>query len=291
MAIAREELISTRNENEKLHQELIQKRHSEELSHEKLLDCQKEAGLLSAQLLEDKSKDRNEISLLKQKIAGHESESVQLKSKLQKHEKESEDHFNHAESYEKQIAETRKEVDSQRKLVADRDLELNAYKHRVVEAESTHQVLKAQLSAQADVIQEHKQNLENTSQENARLLGELAASRQNAEASDSEKALQWQAVRKAEGLYGQLREQFEQKSQILDQTRYELFHAQEQLSKYLREKKENDIYRISPEENAMLKHIHHTEQYYSQMINALEKEIDGLQSLIDHMMIKQDNAQ
>src|SRR5262249_38522896 len=118
-------------------------------------------------------------------------------------------------------------------------------------------------------------------QEKLGLSEELAADKQYIESFASEKALQWQAMRKAEGLYNQLREQFEQKSEILDNTRRDLFNAQEQLLNFQRDKTEKDIYNYSVEEKVLIKHIIKTERYYDQMVMALQSEIESLHSLVD----------
>lgn len=319
VALAREELISTRKEHEQLHQEVIRRRHSEALAQEKMAECQKEVQLLSAQILEEKSKDRIEISRLKKSLEQLESDAANDKSKdgieisrlkksleqketeatklngqCQKLEKEIEEHYKFAESYEQKINEARKEVESQRKLVEDRDRKLQDIQKYQTEAENSRKLVaeyeqklmenrisQDHIIAQTNLIQELQQQLEKISDEKGRLAEELAATQLNVEASAAEKALLWQGMRKAEGLHGQLREQFEQKSELLDQARRDLFHTQEQLLKLQLDKTENEIYGFSSEDKALIRHIISTERYYDNTIKALQNEIDSLQSLVD----------
>jgi hypothetical protein len=94
----------------------------------------------------------------------------------------------------------------------------------------------------------------------------------------------WQAKRKAEGLYYQLREQFEQKSTTLDQTRHELFHTNEVLLKMQKVLDEKEIYALCEGDEMMLNHIITMEKHYQRIIEQLEKETEVCHHLLDQMI-------
>ena len=101
-----------------------------------------------------------------------------------------------------------------------------------------------------------------------------------------EKTEEWRSIRKAEGLYHQMREQFEEKSNTLDQTRKELFHAEEKLLKLQRELDERGVYGFAQDEKDLLDHIIHTERFHTSNSEVLQKEIKALEAILDEHYAK-----
>ncbi len=95
--------------------------------------------------------------------------------------------------------------------------------------------------------------------------------------------LNWQETRRYEGLYTQMRTQFEEKSKILDKTRQALFHAQEQVENLQRLQVEKQAEIFEEEMKRCECYIAHIEQVYTQQEDRLQKEIENLEQLISHL--------
>lgn len=123
--------------------------------------------------------------------------------------------------------------------------------------------------------------LQTIQDENVRLLGELEEAKKPVEPV---KLDHWEEFRQAQGLYLQLREQFEEKSKALDQTRTELFHTQEKLDSTKKEFEEKYVYERSPAEKEMEKYLERVENQYGSQLEAMEVEIQTLQEIISGIM-------
>lgn len=88
------------------------------------------------------------------------------------------------------------------------------------------------------------------------------------------------SVRKLEGMYKQLSHQFKEKSEILNATRYQLFHSEEKLLELQKEWEEKDLYNPSQEEILLQKHILKMEKQHWEAIKEKELEIEQLNDLI-----------
>lgn len=88
------------------------------------------------------------------------------------------------------------------------------------------------------------------------------------------------ALRRSEGMYKQLKSQFADKSALLDETRYRLFHTQEELSSLQRQLQEDTIYDRKPEIKAIERHILLLEKELSRCIQGHQQEVDTLHDLI-----------
>lgn len=86
--------------------------------------------------------------------------------------------------------------------------------------------------------------------------------------------------RKVEGMLNQLREQFNEKSKVLDQTRQELFLAKEEFARLQKEQEEGQIEAASVMENYLLQVVKDSEATSEE----LSKEIVALQELVDTLM-------
>lgn len=92
------------------------------------------------------------------------------------------------------------------------------------------------------------------------------------------------AQRRAEAMYLQLRQQFAEKSCILDETRRELFHAQEQVLKYQKEAEELNLYGSGDMEEKLYKYITRIEKYLQNNQRNFDQEIDQLHALIKELI-------
>lgn len=89
--------------------------------------------------------------------------------------------------------------------------------------------------------------------------------------------------RRIESLYLQLREQFEEKSDILDETRRQLFHADEKILNLEKEREEASLFEQSIEEKQLIKYCLNMELEHYKIQENLEKEIGELTDLLDHL--------
>lgn len=90
-------------------------------------------------------------------------------------------------------------------------------------------------------------------------------------------------LRRIDGLYKQLRLQFEEKSNLLDETRRELFHTQEKLTRELMDQKERQ-YEGSEYERELQRCLDQLEDEQRELADSHRREVEQLQELISQMM-------
>ncbi len=90
--------------------------------------------------------------------------------------------------------------------------------------------------------------------------------------------------RSVEALYEQLKEQFEEKSNALNEARKELFKVNEQLLKAEKEFEEKQVYEQSKVEEQLQKQLLHLGRQFEQMQLNYQQEIDELYQLVDHLL-------
>ena len=92
--------------------------------------------------------------------------------------------------------------------------------------------------------------------------------------------------KKIEGKYNQLREQFEQKSEVLNETRRELFKTEERLLELKLQYDESEIYHLSETASLMQKHICQVTQDSDEKIQELQLEVNALQDVVTMLIQK-----
>lgn len=162
----------------------------------------------------------------------------------------------------------------------------------------------AEVEAKQRVIQEQEQQLFKLQQDLELHQQELSECRQKAEelvaiCAQKESLLVEQLekaqnvvpdrqLRKLEGLYKQLKEQFNEKSDLLDSTRQDLFAANEELTKAQRELTEKDIEGKSAEYAASLeKQLEKTTEELIALEKLHQEEIETLQGVIQSLSTTQ----
>lgn len=91
-------------------------------------------------------------------------------------------------------------------------------------------------------------------------------------------------TRQIESMYIQLKEQFQEKCDILDATRRELFHANEELLKYKKEYEEAHLFDQSANEYHLQRHILQSARQLEQMQKLYQQEIEELTLLVGHLL-------
>lgn len=138
-------------------------------------------------------------------------------------------------------------------------------------------------------IKHEKQNLEeclkNTSKEleSVKVALEEAKTTLAKQTHEPVKNEEYGLRRRAEGMYLQLREQFNEKSSVLDDTRRELFKTQEALLELQKSLKETEEYGPRPTEQKLLKHLMKMQKQQDEQIHQYKEEIEQLYDLISHL--------
>lgn len=86
--------------------------------------------------------------------------------------------------------------------------------------------------------------------------------------------------KKIEGKYNQLREQFELKTEVLNETRKELFKTEEQLLQLKLEYDEIQVYHLNDAAASMENHILKMIQESEEKIHEMQSEVDALQAIV-----------
>lgn len=91
-------------------------------------------------------------------------------------------------------------------------------------------------------------------------------------------------TRQIESMYIQLKDQFQQKCDILNETRRELFSVHEQLLKGKKEKEEEEKYGKSPNESLFEKNLFQLNEQYEEMQQFYEQELDELTLIVKDLL-------
>ena len=179
----------------------------------------------------------------------------------------------------------------QEELEEKRQLE-NETKTRFQEQEAAVQLLKNEICIKEDQLLDLQRLCEKESERCDTLSAELKAAEEelakclaSAEKPENVNAEEEYALRKrVEAMHNQLREQFIEKSAVLDETRRELFSVQEQVSKYQKEIQEQTVYGFEETEETLFRYINTLSAHYHQLEKENEKEVELLHNLIGSLL-------
>jgi chromosome segregation ATPase len=96
--------------------------------------------------------------------------------------------------------------------------------------------------------------------------------------------------RRIESMYMQLKEQFQEKCDILDVTRRELFQVNEELLKYRKEYEEEHFFGLSIQERNLQHHLVHLGKQFDRMQETYQREIEDLSQLVGHLLQQMANV-
>lgn len=171
------------------------------------------------------------------------------------------------------------------------------------QATSTHASLNQTIEEQAFQIDKYK-TTETSLQEKINVLEQQKASLDNSLSSLQEQLNTVQkdkdflrnkldanrVIRRNEGMFKQLREQFEEKSSTLDAARHELFQTQEKLLALERKWNDKALLDLNEEHASIERHLAHFEHEYKQLSNEYAQEVETLHDLIATLLQEQANA-
>ncbi len=263
--LAREDLIQSQQRNEQLNQALVDKNHENARLQEREAAAQER--LQNYQNLVHVCNDKSELLLKK------EGEIVELKGQLTQIQGMVDTYaLNIREKAELSEKKEREKADLQQQLsqlqsksdTSTRELrELREKHEKNASLEQTIATLQGELAlAEEQRIQELEQQQDLEAEETPFDLSSLTPE-----------------VRQVAAKYLQLREQFAEKSAILDETRRELFHSQEKLLRLQRETEESEKYAVNKTEQKLIAHILKLERELSQQ----EQEREALHQIIDRI--------
>jgi hypothetical protein len=143
-----------------------------------------------------------------------------------------------------------------------------------------------QSAEQNGVLERLKMQLEQSLQQMQAELKQGTKQKENAIPRQDELPYAPGNTRQIETMYIQLKEQFEEKCQVLDAARRELFHAQEQLQKCRREYAEEHHFDQPANEKALLRHLMQLGKQFEKMQKLYQQEIDELTQLVGHLLVQ-----
>lgn len=288
---AKEERDQAKNEVKILRGELEAQAIKEEHVLQELLDKRKEVFQLREQLqeLQDDLKNRPVEIVSAQ-------DEVELRHLHDLVNKKEQDLFNMQfrldsalEDIRKQEIELVKFQDNesvQKKMQLEMSDKIDALKREKELLEITASKLQHE-TQQILILKQEIERLENSLQsalqelENARAAeAQEAAAKPVEESSGQNWALENSLRRRAEGMYLQLKEQFNEKSLILDDTRRELFHTQENLLRLQRSLREVEQFGPHPQVHSLTQYILKMQNYFERREKNYQSEIDTLHEII-----------
>jgi len=279
-AIAREEILHVNKEKENLMQELLQLRHKSELirqDYEEISALRHEEKIALAEKQEEVTVHKQQIEalneekkLLENSLANVEKEIQSLRSLDQQKNLQFQEYTDsiqnlHKQSsmYEQELLQYREKSEALMSACDNKEkaltVQLQAYETKCVQAEE--RILQLEQS-----LQEIKDN-------------EKQQQQQPLPATDD------RDIRRAEGLYWQLREQFEEKNNTLEGIRRELFFTQEELARCRKELETEQAYSAGNEiESKLDSHILKNEKELALLEKRYREEVDALQGLVEHFI-------
>lgn len=259
ITLTRHEILQNKNENEGLRNELLKSKLEADLIREKLEEEQNNFRLYGEHCKKQQEKVQNENGLLKENLAALEKEKndlLRVKKQLS--------------LFEERIQILEKE----KKQAQEESREFNNALYRLQKEADDIQLQKTTLEVRLQTLESEYKELENAYLKQKGEWEEMQTKQERSKPHD------WKEFRRVEGLYLQMRSQFDEKSLTLDNTRKELFHLQEKLEQLRLEQEEKYVYERSQYEKTLEQYIEKVEHRYAAKEESLTNEIEMLQEII-----------
>lgn len=154
--------------------------------------------------------------------------------------------------------------------------------------------ISCELSEQQALAQQANQEKDRLSQENYSLQQALHQKGEEEKNGEKEVATHGKFIppahacsseaRAIEFMYKQLKKQFQEKSEVLDATRRELFAVNEELLKMRRQNEEESLYSYSREEKGLQDYVIQLGKQFEQMEANFQQEVDDLMQLVGDLL-------
>lgn len=298
LRIAENEFEKARNANEVFRRELDAKTIKEEHVLEELLEKRREVFQLREQLQEAQEEQKNqaktiqdeaEAQNLRDEISKKDQDLFNIQFRLdsalediQHQGKELSKIQNEKILQEKFQQELSHQIESLMREKEHQELTINKLQHETSQGLS----LKVEKEKLEDSLKATLQELEKVRFEALKMEEKKVEEKVSQECSkcSDQNLTQEQCLRKrAEGSYLQLKEQFSEKSAVLDETRRQLFHTQEKLLQLQRNIKEQEQFVFDPQVQSLLLHIRKMQNHLDRSENSYLAEINILHDIITQL--------
>lgn len=289
--LSREELVSLHHEKEALHGKLADSLAEMGKLEENYEDLEQERQRLIQEWKESQQhvQTHPELEKAKQRLVEKDKQLEQLRilldhansktAQLQHYLETTEVDLTHLKDvtseYEKAAENTQKIQQQNETIREELNTQINHFIREKSQLETSLGKLQNEYEELKGQLESAQQRLDVANQE-MQMLKELAVEDETAPPESEPNS----EFRRVEGLYKQLREQFTEKSDVLDATRKELFHTQEALEALRRDIKEQTDFHCSEEEIALIKLFQTSEEE----IASLQNEVEDLHSLISKLV-------
>ena len=208
-------------------------------------------------------------------------EKALLNASLEKLQKEFESLRNQDQQKAILIEETRSKLAMATQQLAhwqERMMHFNSLSEKLENNLAKNQLLENEKNA----LQKKLEELSHERDSLSKLVEERASALQNSIPAQTTEIDSTQ--RRFEGMYIQLKGQFQEKSEVLDDTRRELFHTKEMLQVLQKELEESSKFDRSEWDAAIERHIQQIEKEYLQEKITLLEEIESMQEIISTLL-------
>lgn len=295
----RKEALQLHAERETLVEQLFVKRNEVDYLHNQLAKSLKEKEEVAANISDRENEKK--IFHLETTLILREQEIFDLQVLLEESVKENTEGKRHLDQFAKELIaeraqylennqfseEMQKEQLRQQSIVS----EMNEHIETLIREKELLASMLSHLQGKVESFEQMKtsnQQLEASHQQlevaNAELQKRLIQSRERKRTLMQPVPKDQEVWSRLNGLYYQLKQQFEEKSIALDQARQQLFYTQEALMILERDRKEELDYALSDQEVAWHKHLLSMENEMTQQNQASQKEIESLENLIANIM-------
>ena len=164
--------------------------------------------------------------------------------------------------------------------------EMIAFKERFEEISRVKESLGQEcdtLKVEISTIKEELEKIQQTNVELKQQQQQLSESESNSDSED-EARKKFREIRRLEGLYQQMRDQFAEKSKVLDSTRRELFLAQEKCSSLQKELEEREVFGNYDVEQSLYHQLSISEAELSKQVHSFNVEISQLHNFISVLL-------
>lgn len=232
-------------------------------------------------VVQSEGQSRQNLHLLNGRIAQSESDKVRLEEQLESMK----------ESYQKLeqqslILETDLRNESGRLQGAMKQVRQEIDRLDGMRRESEEQLVK--VSNELLEWQRRCQSLEMEIQNKIQMIAKLESEKEEMRLQNAESQPQAIEVdpmtRKYEGLYKQLRDQFQEKSTVLDKTRQELFLVKEEVMRIEKDHDEEKMYGVSECEAAWMREFEKLNEELDRVEKGAQEEIQSLEQLVGDLL-------
>lgn len=165
-----------------------------------------------------------------------------------------------------ELLHTRQEAELLRGKLVEHENQANAAVNKIEALQALHTQLEEVLRNTQEAYRDAEQKLEEIQQKREKLPYAIGNTRH------------------IEAMYLQLKGQFQDKCNVLDSTRRELFHLNEELLKRKKDEDEERLYGMPAAEKMLQKDLVRLGRQFDQMQHRYQEEIEGLASLVEHLL-------